>query len=111
MTAPMPDLSLVGAIRNNDERTLTKAGGVGPKLAKKIILELSDKLDKEFAYISTDAPAAPREAGPFEDALQAIVSLGFPRGRAESALLEVRADYGGDETVVLIRRMLAQLAG
>ena len=38
-------------------------------------------------------------------------TLGFPRQHAEAALAEVRAEYGGDETVVLIRRMLAQLHG
>ena len=56
------------------------------------------------------APAA-KLSQPLEDALQAVIALGFPRQHAEAALAEVRAEYGGDETVVLIRRMLAQLHG
>jgi Holliday junction DNA helicase RuvA len=106
--------NLAAAIRDSDERTLTKASGVGPKLAKKIILELADKVAKEFSALAslpsrTHPPvsALPR---PVEDALNAVAALGFPRQRAEQALDAVRAEYDGDETVLLIRKMLAQLA-
>jgi Holliday junction DNA helicase RuvA len=105
--------ALATAIRSGDERTLTKVSGVGPKLAKKIILELGEKIDKEFGSVAA-GPAAPtlgKLPQPLEDALQAVIALGFPRQHAEAALAEVRAEYGGDETVVLIRRMLAQLHG
>jgi len=106
--------ALATAIRSADERTLTKVSGVGPKLAKKIILELGEKIEKEFGSVSHAVPnAAPaaKLSQPLEDALQAVIALGFPRQHAEAALAEVRAEYGGDETVVLIRRMLAQLHG
>lgn len=105
--------ALATAIRSGDERTLTKVTGVGPKLAKKIILELGEKIDKEFSSIATGAPvpALGKLPQPMEDALQAVIALGFPRQHAEAALAEVRTEYGGDETVVLIRRMLAQLHG
>jgi holliday junction DNA helicase RuvA len=104
---------LVNAIRGEDERALTKVSGVGPKLAKKIILELGDKLTREFAMVVPEAATRPAEklGGPFEDALQAVTALGFPRAHAEAALAEARTEYGGDETVELIRRMLAQLRG
>ncbi len=105
--------ALATAIRSADERTLTKVTGVGPKLAKKIILELGDKIDKEFGAIAvgTSAPSMGKLPEPLEDALQAVIALGFPRTHAEAAMTEVRTEYGGDETVVLIRRMLAQLHG
>jgi Holliday junction DNA helicase RuvA len=107
--------ALATAIRSGDERTLTKVSGVGPKLAKKIILELGEKIDKEFGSIALPAgaagPALGKLAQPMEDALQAVIALGFPRQHAEAALAEVRTEYGGDETVVLIRKMLAQLHG
>ena len=106
--------ALATAIRSEDERTLTKVSGVGPKLAKKIILELGEKIEKEFGAISMQLQgerAGTKLSEPLEDALNAVVSLGFPRQHAEAALAEVRADYGGDETVVLIRKMLAQLHG
>jgi Holliday junction DNA helicase RuvA len=107
--------ALATAIRSGDERTLTKVSGVGPKLAKKIILELGEKIEREFASVSMSSPAGAPALGklpqPLEDALQAVIALGFPRQHAEAALAEVRVEYGGDETVVLIRRMLAQLHG
>jgi Holliday junction DNA helicase RuvA len=105
--------ALATAIRSGDERTLTKVSGVGPKLAKKIILELGDKIEKEFGSLTVAGPATAlgKLPEPLEDALQAVIALGFPRQHAEAALAEVRADYGGEETVVRIRKMLAQLHG
>jgi holliday junction DNA helicase RuvA len=105
--------ALATAIRSGDERTLTKVTGVGPKLAKKIILELGDKIEKEFGSIGVGAPtpALGKLPQPLDDALQAVIALGFPRQHAEAALAEVRTEYGGDETVILIRKMLAQLHG
>jgi len=106
--------SLAAAIRNADERTLTQASGVGPKLAKKIILELGDKVAREFSALASQPAHAHAAASglprPVEDALSAVVALGFPRQRAEQALESVRADYDGEETVLLIRRLLAVLA-
>lgn len=103
--------ALVGAVRQADERTLTKVSGVGPKLAKKIILELGDRLEQ---FAAVEAPAEARLSNlpqPLEDALSAVIALGFPRQHAETALADVRAEYGGEETVVFIRGMLARLSG
>jgi Holliday junction DNA helicase RuvA len=106
--------SLAAAIRQGDERTLTQASGVGPKLAKKIILELADKVAREFSGLSGHTSIAPAIQSNLpigvQEALNAVVSLGFPRQRAEQALENIRADYNGDETVQLIRRMLAVLS-
>ncbi len=108
---------LVAAIRDSDEKTLTKVSGVGPKLAKKVILELGDKIAKEFSGVGLEgaaaraSQAAEQLSSPVEDAIQAVIALGFPRQRAESALAEVRRDYDGDETVLLIRKLLSKLSG
>jgi Holliday junction DNA helicase RuvA len=102
---------LAGAIRGADERTLTKVSGVGPKLAKKIILELGEKIDKEFAGVAVETSAAPvgKLPQPLEDALQAVIALGFHRQHAEQALAEARTEYGGEDTQLMIRQMLAVL--
>lgn len=110
---------LVAAIRDADEKTLTKVSGVGPKLAKKVILELGEKVAKEFSGFGLEGHsmqaaavgAGRQEASPVEDAIQAVIALGFPRPRAEAALAEVRRDYDGEETVQLIRKMLSRLSG
>jgi holliday junction DNA helicase RuvA len=103
---------LAHAIREGDEKTLTKASGVGPKLAKKIILELGDKVAREFAWIaaaSRMARALPK-GGPRDEALDAVVSLGFPRQRAEQAVAAALAEDEAADTVALIRRALARLS-
>jgi holliday junction DNA helicase RuvA len=102
--------ALAAAVRDGDERLLTTVSGVGPKLAKKICLELGEKVGKEFGAA---AEAAGRPAGglpvPAADALEAAVALGFPRAQAEAALASARKEYGGDDTAELIRRLLAAL--
>ena len=71
-------------------------------------------MTKEFsALASLPSHTHPPVSGlprPVEDALSAVLSLGFPRARAEQALEVVRGDFDGEETVQLIRRMLAQLS-
>jgi Holliday junction DNA helicase RuvA len=105
--------ALATAIRAGDERTLTKVKGVGAKMAEKIIFELKEKIEKEFSSVALtpQTQKVSKLSEPMEDALQAVIALGFPRQHAEAALAEVRTEYSGEETVVLIRRMLAQLHG
>lgn len=104
--------SLAQAIRTGDEKTLTKASGVGPKLAKKIILELGDKVAKEFSALASAAvlSRAAQASGPQDEALDAVVSLGFPRQRAELAIAAALGEDASLDTVALIRRTLARLA-
>jgi Holliday junction DNA helicase RuvA len=102
--------ALIAAVRDGDERTLTAAPGVGPKLAKKIIVELSEKVAKEFAAVAEAEGAPPRGEEPaVEDALDAVVALGFPRLKAEQALAHVRREYDGTETATLVRLLLARI--
>ncbi|MCH7472639.1 Holliday junction branch migration protein RuvA [bacterium] len=102
---------LVAAVRDGDEKMLITVPGVGPKLAKKIVLELSDKVAKEFAGVAAATARIDGQlAGALREALDAVVALGFPRLKAEQALAQVRSDYDGQDRVVLIRRMLARLS-
>ena len=98
---------LVSAVRDDDERTLTTVSGVGPKLAKKIILELKDKVIKQFSAVS--AAATPASAAT-ADALEAVAALGFSRSQAEQALSKVRREYDGEDPAQLIRLLLAHLS-
>lgn len=105
------EAGLIAAVRDGDDRMLTSVKGVGPKLAKKIVLELSEKVGREFA--SVQAPAVMGGVAPpaVADALDAVVALGYPRPQAEQALAAVRPACGDEDTSLLIRRMLAMLAG
>lgn len=105
------EAGLVAAIRDADEAALTSVKGVGPKLAKKIILELGERVGLEFADVApAGAPGAAAMPGFVDDALQAVVALGYSRLQADQALAKARAAYDGDDTATLIRRMLGLLA-
>ena len=75
---------LVTAIRGGDHATLTRIPGIGKKTAERVVLELKDKLD-DMAVEST--PVAASNYGPAgDDALSAMVNLGYARPIAQRAL-------------------------
>lgn len=104
------EAGLVAAIRDGDEQMLSSVKGVGTKLAKKILLGLSEKVAQEFAAAVPAPGRAAGDAAVIDDALDAVVALGYSRPRAEQALGQARRDYDGEDTATLIRRMLAVLA-
>jgi Holliday junction DNA helicase RuvA len=74
---------LVTAIRGGDHASLVRIPGIGKKTAERVVLELKDKLD--------DLATAPVEAAPSlgaigEDALSALVNLGYQRAAAQKAI-------------------------
>lgn len=99
--------ALVAAVRDGDERALTSVPGVGPKLAKKVIVELSDKVAREFANLAAE-PAAAGKTPAHSDAIEAVVSLGYGRLQAEQAVAAVGA--GEENPAEMIRKALAWLS-
>ena len=76
---------LVAAIRAGDHAALVKIPGIGKKTAERVVLELKDKLD-DLAAAPTP-PTGPTPAGPIaEDALSALINLGYPRPIAQKAV-------------------------
>lgn len=70
------------AIEFEDVAFLSRLPGLGKKTASKIILELKGKLP---ATIDSGGPAAP-VSSVFDDALSALLNLGYKRAEAEAAL-------------------------
>ncbi len=79
---------LITAIRSGDHATLTKIPGIGKKTAERVVLELKDKLDDLATAIPTATGAPPHGTfGPAgDDALSALVNLGYPRPLAQKAI-------------------------
>jgi len=92
------------AILNDDEKVLTRIPGIGPKSAKRLILELKDKMKKCAATLPGGRSRA--EAC---DAVSALVSLGFSEREAEEAVNAVIADLPAPTVQDLIRASLARL--
>jgi len=74
---------LMLAIAAQDKTMLTRADGVGPKLAGRIVLELKDRLSAPNISIVATNAAKP---APSHDALLGLVNLGYGRSEAHSAL-------------------------
>ena len=77
------------AIRGNDVHALVAIPGVGRKTAERLILELRDKLLKEEFTSPSIGAEVGGNARNREDALQALMALGYARTVAEKAIREV----------------------
>ena len=101
---------LVRAIRERDIVTLQSVPRVGRKKAEQLILDLADKLDD--VQVVTSGGVARSEGPAAEDAIRALVSLGYSMGDAERAVRGVLDDGGrGMGAPELIRRALAKVGG
>lgn len=81
---PVPQL--VNAISQEDKLRLSTIPGIGRKTAERIIIELKDRLAKGFGV--TIGSAVTFTQG-YEDALSALMNLGYQRLVAENALKKV----------------------
>lgn len=107
--------ALSGAIARQDRGMMARAPGVGPKLAARLVLELKDKAlafdvaGLERADADVENTAKPPKAA--EDAVLALVGLGYARLQAAAAVAKCSASLGPDaETAALIRAGLRELA-
>jgi Holliday junction DNA helicase RuvA len=103
-----PD-ELAQAIAAGDRTVLTRAAGIGPRLAGRIVAELRERLG---ALILTAAPAdTAAKPDAVADAVSALVHLGYGRSEAYAAVTRARAAVGEDASVDrLIREALRELA-
>lgn len=100
---------LAQALAVGDVKRLAAIPGLGRKSAERLVVELKGQL----------APAAPHlppaGAGPqgslWDDALSALINLGYARAMAEEALRQVHAHDRPLTLEDILRRSLARLAG
>jgi Holliday junction DNA helicase RuvA len=100
---------LARAIRERDIPTLQGVPRVGRKKAERLILDLADKLDGLGG--EEDSGLRRPAAGASEDAMRALVSLGYTTSEAEKAVRAALDSGGGGLAAAdLIRLSLAKLA-
>lgn len=101
---------LASAIAGGDRASLTRAPGVGPRLAVRLLTELRERataMPSGPAFAPTPTPPLGAEA----DALSALVNLGYRRPEAQNALARVVARLGHEAQLdTLIRDSLKELA-
>ena len=111
---------LSSAIVAGDKAMVTRADGVGPKLAQRVVNELSEKIGKlptlAVGIVGVDvAGAEPTESvnGAAADAMSALLNLGYGRAEAHTALLRAQqkvVDTGvGDHVSSLIATALREM--
>ncbi len=78
------------AVLIGDEKTLTRAPGIGKKIAQRIILELKDKLKGEnLSEIFQEDEGKSLLGNNISEALQALLALGYTEREANKALEKV----------------------
>ncbi len=102
---------LAVCIAGGDVKAITAAQGVGPKLAQRVVLELKGKLDifaqnsQTLGDIAAVQKATVSYAG--EDAVNALVMLGYSRSEASIAVGRLDGNLSTEE---MIKQALKQLA-
>lgn len=114
MLSGMSADEIITAIRTDNVVRLTAIPGVGKKTAERLVIELRDKVTDLLGGVAIETVGADGADTPadavYEDALSALLNLGYNRAAAEKALKETIKE-GTEMTVQkLLRRSLQQLA-
>lgn len=88
------------AIANADVAFIAKASGVGKKTAERVIVDLRDKVGAPSHYGATEVKTKAELDEP-DEALDALIALGFPLKEATAALKDVPVDLPVEERVRL----------
>lgn len=105
---------LSAAIISGDKAMVTRADGVGPKIAQRVVNELAEKIGKmpniggALAIGGAPADAAPAD-GVVADAISALVNLGYGRAEAHTALMRARQNGAADDLSALIAGALQEM--
>ena len=94
----MSPADLISTIMNNDAARLSTIPGVGKKTAERLTLELKDKLADLALEMEHHPEAAPKQ-GFYDDALSALVNLGYKKPEAEKALKTIYNQNGKDASL------------
>lgn len=98
------------AVAAGDTKAITRANGVGKKIAERIVLELKDKMagvTLSSSESSVSAAASVAEDSPAGEAVAALVALGFSKSDAAAAVGAMDSSLPADE---MIRQGLRQLS-
>lgn len=97
------------AIARADSATIARANGVGPKLAQRIVNELKDKAGG--IALSAGGSAAAPAGGIAQDAVSALLNLGFKPAEASTAVSAANEELGDAATLdALVRLALRKAA-
>src|SRR5215469_6099819 len=101
-----------GAVANGDVKALSQISGVGKKTAERIVVELKDKIGVAGAW---EASSAQRALSPDEqkinDAVLALMALGFKQIEAHDSVRQAQAILGAQATIEDLVRVCLKKGG
>jgi Holliday junction DNA helicase RuvA len=108
-----PD-SLKQAILSSDKAMVSRADGVGPKLAQRIVNELAEKVGKLPTSLGNTenmgvSPAGAGQSAISQDAISALVNLGYSQSEAWAAVQRASAKSDTDELGQLLNLALKEV--
>lgn len=92
---------IVLAVSSGDSKAITKASGIGAKTAQRIVLELADKLKGFSAEIPAPPSASSIRGSVSDEAIGALISLGYSENDARAAVLKVKDASNIEELIKL----------
>lgn len=98
---------LVLAMANDDVTQLCKVPGIGKKTAQRLLVEMKDRLAKEFGDISVSNSNGTPAASQRNDAIAALVSLGYKNIDASRVVKGLPDDLSSEEYIRLALRNLS----
>ena len=92
-------------ILEEDSKTLTKLPGVGKKTAERLVIELKDRLQKDDSIklpgvTDTGRAALERQANPVNDAVSALISLGYKAQQASQMVRDLDVEDKSTEDII-----------
>ncbi len=100
---------LVACVASGDSKTLTQCKGIGSKTAKRIILELKDKIGSISTNITASElmPVSNEILSNFEEAISALVVLGYSKSDATKAVMGQSKDRSVEQLIKDALKILA----
>lgn len=96
-------------IASGDAKAITKAQGVGTKIAQRIVLELKNKFSTDLTAEQTDIVAAIQSADTSADlseAIEALIQLGYSRSEAAAAVSKLDKSLSVEEMIRIALKSL-----
>ncbi len=103
----VPAKEFVQAVTMEDEKRLTRLSGIGQRNAKRLILELKDRMKEHLPAVTSGVPGVPGNIR--EDVAEALVALGFPSRESYDAVDETCRRTGPVDSQVLLKASLLLL--
>jgi Holliday junction DNA helicase RuvA len=103
----IPATEFAQAVTEEDEKRLTRLSGIGPRNAKRLILELKDRMMKCLPSAAAGSAGVPGTTR--EDVAEALIALGFPTRESYDAVDEICRKAGPADPQALLKRSLLLL--